>query len=288
MMSLPRSLLAAVVLIFSLAFVPVSAIAAESQDSCTGFIDSVPATISTQGVWCLRKNLGTGITGGNAITVATNNVTIDCNDFKLGGLAAGAVSYAKGIHALDRQGVTVRHCNLRGFYRGIWLDGGAGHLVEDNRLDNNLYIGIQVSGDNNVVQRNRVYDTGGADGENTGYGIYATADVIDNTVAGVFATATEKYPDIYLEGIHVFGVGHVARDNRVRGLQLSGPGHVRGIWAEDGGTTIKDNQVIVDDGTQGYGIAGAGVTESVCSDNVVSGFDTAMTACLDNGGNATL
>lgn len=25
--------------------------AAESYDSCTGFIDSIPATISTQGVW---------------------------------------------------------------------------------------------------------------------------------------------------------------------------------------------------------------------------------------------
>src|SRR5690606_24652633 len=71
--------------------------AAQSYDACTGFIDSVPATISTQGVWCLRKDLSTNITSGNAITIATNNVTIDCNDFKLGGLAAGNGSNAFGI-----------------------------------------------------------------------------------------------------------------------------------------------------------------------------------------------
>ncbi len=68
--------------------------AAESYDNCTGFIDSVPATITTQGTWCLRKNLATNITTGNAITIATNNVTIDCNDFKIGGLAAGSASRA--------------------------------------------------------------------------------------------------------------------------------------------------------------------------------------------------
>src|SRR5690606_14995164 len=62
--------------------------AADDYDACAGFIDSVPATITSQGVWCLRKDLSTAIASGSAITIATNNVTIDCNGFKLGGLAA--------------------------------------------------------------------------------------------------------------------------------------------------------------------------------------------------------
>src|SRR5688500_982965 len=108
--------------------------AAESYDNCTGFIDSLPATISTQGTWCLRKDVSTSMTSGIAITVAANNVTVDCNDFKIGGLAAGNDSSAFGIFT-DRQNVTVRHCSIRGFFYGIYLIG-AGNLIEDNLLDN--------------------------------------------------------------------------------------------------------------------------------------------------------
>ena len=43
---------------------------AETLGSCAGFIDSVPATITTQGTWCLRKDLSTSIASGAAITVA--------------------------------------------------------------------------------------------------------------------------------------------------------------------------------------------------------------------------
>src|SRR5690606_35026428 len=48
--------------------------AAETFDTCVGFIDSVPATITAQGTWCMDGNLGTSISSGNAITVATHNV----------------------------------------------------------------------------------------------------------------------------------------------------------------------------------------------------------------------
>ena len=44
-------------LVLALAAAAPAAQAAESYDNCTGFIDSLPATISTHGVWCLRKNL---------------------------------------------------------------------------------------------------------------------------------------------------------------------------------------------------------------------------------------
>ena len=73
---------------------PRAAHAAQSYDNCTGFITSVPAVISTQGTWCLKQDLATAIASGNAISVNANNVTLDCNDFKLGGLAAGAGTVA--------------------------------------------------------------------------------------------------------------------------------------------------------------------------------------------------
>ena len=279
-----RIFLAALLLVAGLFTAPGSARAAESYDNCTGFIDSLPAAIGTQGVWCLRKNLATNITTGHAIEIAANNVTIDCNDFKIGGLAAGDSSNAHGIYANTRQNVTVRHCNIRGFHYGIRLDVGAGHLVEDNRLDNNLYVGIYVSGDNNLVQRNRVYDTGGLAAASNAWGIYAVADVVDNTVAGVFAAGTNTN----LRAIVVAGTGSVARNNRVRGLQVSGTGIGYGISTSYPGTTIDGNQIVAPVDTNGFGISGDGVSTTVCSNNVVVAFSSAIDQCANGGGNTTL
>src|SRR4029078_12340445 len=84
---------------------PRSAHAAESYDNCSGFITSLPAVISTQGTWCFKQDLATAITSGNAISINTNNVTLDCNDFKLGGLAAGAGTMTYGVAATSRVNV---------------------------------------------------------------------------------------------------------------------------------------------------------------------------------------
>ena len=40
---------------------------AETYNTCTGFIDALPAVITTQGIWCLRQNLDTSATSGNMI-----------------------------------------------------------------------------------------------------------------------------------------------------------------------------------------------------------------------------
>ena len=285
-MNLPsRRLLAALALLAGLVGAPGSAMAAQSYDNCTGFIDSLPATVATQGVWCLDKNLGTAITSGSAIRVDANNVTIDCNDFKIGGLAAGDASRADGVYASDRQNVTVRHCNVRGFYRGIYLQGGAGHLVEDNRLDNTLYIGIGIGGpsENNRVRRNAIYDTGGVPGRGTSWGINASAHVIGNTVSGVFAD--HATPSV--TGILARGNGNVVRNNHVSGLQ-SGAGYAYGIRTSGLGRMIEGNHVAVPAGTAGRGLIGDSVDESACRNNVVAGYAIAMNDCLDAGRNVSL
>src|SRR5688572_8652857 len=76
-------LLAAALLAALLLAATAPARAASAYDSCTGTIPALPATISTQGTWCLSKDLNTAVTTGNAITITANNVTIDCNGFKL-------------------------------------------------------------------------------------------------------------------------------------------------------------------------------------------------------------
>ena len=120
-----------------LAFPP--AAAADTYETCTGTITALPAVITTQGTWCLAGDLGTGLGSGDAVTIGTNNVTLDCNGYKLGGLAAGTGTLAIGIHAEDHLNATVRNCSIRGFHQGIVFEGtgSGGHAIEDNRFDGN-------------------------------------------------------------------------------------------------------------------------------------------------------
>src|SRR5690606_27240382 len=64
-MSRLHRVLAAATALGNLCFLPGTVHAAQSYDSCTGFIESVPTTITTQGVWCFRKDLSTSVTSGN-------------------------------------------------------------------------------------------------------------------------------------------------------------------------------------------------------------------------------
>ena len=223
--------------------------AAESYDNCTGFVDSVPATIATQGTWCLRKDLSAAMSSGAAITIAANNTTLDCNDFKLGGLAGGEATTATGIYANERVNLTVRHCNVRGFAIGIrlydQLISYGGHVVEDNRLEGNTERGIYVGGDASVVRRNLVRDTGGSP-NNPFYvaGIYLAGDIdaIDNAVDGVFRATGD---DGVVDGIRTFSDdGGRIVGNGIRGL-LAGAGHeVSGIYIDGAHARLRDNDVL--------------------------------------------
>lgn len=253
---------------------------ADAHGACTGFVDSVPATIAAPGVWCLRRDLATAITSGNAITLAADGVVLDCNGFKLGGLAAGSASGATGIGSSRRNAGTVRRCNVRGFLIGLNLDNGGGHLVENNRFDGNLFGGIRVNGTRNIVRRNQVYNTGGAAGGATSYGLFVgDADVIDNLVAGVFAVQADTSPT----GINAFG-GRLIR-NRVRGLVVNGAGVAYGIFGNVPGR-IQDNHVVSGEWLNGFGIALAIDGDAQCRGNTVGGFATAIRGCADIGGNA--
>ena len=73
---------------------PRPAHAAKSYDNCTGFITSLPAVITNPGTWCLNADLSTTVStdtsSGGAITIQADNVTVDCNEFRITALA-GAI-----------------------------------------------------------------------------------------------------------------------------------------------------------------------------------------------------
>jgi hypothetical protein len=253
-----------------------SAFAAEAFDNCTGFIDSLPVSIATQGTWCMRKDLVTGLSSGDAIAVNTGNVTIDCNGYKIGGLAAGRSTLAVGINVLNKSNAVIRNCNVRGFYIGAQVGQGA-PLVEDNRFESNTFIGVSVSGAGGVVRRNQVIMTGGSTQEVNAYGIRTVydTDVIDNTVDTVLPRAGGN-GDGY--GVYAdLNQGASISDNRVRNVFGDGTGAAHGIHGEGiTRVTITDNQVIgVGNGTA----ISCSDSGSPARGNTIAGFQTALTGC---------
>jgi parallel beta-helix repeat protein len=262
---------------------------AETYHTCTGFITSIPTVISTQGTWCFKQDLATAITTGSAITINTNNVTIDCNDFKLGGLAAGIGTQAWGISATDRLNATVRHCNIRGFEYGIVFQGtgSGGHAIEDNRFDNNTDTGIYVSGDGSVVRRNRVFDTGGSTAFADAWGIYSndSVDILDNTVSGVAATAGTGGSAAGIQTTN--DLDSSINGNRIRGMLHAGSGSVYGVEnLGDTRVTMRDNDLIGDGGSGSNGVFCMSGTSSA-QGNLLSHFQTAIGGCSNDGGNVT-
>jgi parallel beta-helix repeat protein len=261
--------------------------AAQSYDNCTGFITSLPAVISGQGTWCMKQDLATAITTGAAITINTNNVTIDCNDYKLGGLAAGVGTQAKGLYANAQTNLTARHCNIRGFEFGVQFVGsGSGHLIEDNRFDGNTHTGIYVSGDGSMIRHNRISDTGGSTVVPSAVAIDTSGDVdiVENTVSGLAATSgsNQNAYGIYvsnssngrISGNDVGGLVHDGISGVIYGIISNSTGHI----------ILRGNNVSGDGSTGSYGLS-CNDSLGTAKDNVTTGFATAIQLCSDAGGN---
>ncbi|HEY0661011.1 MAG TPA: right-handed parallel beta-helix repeat-containing protein [Lysobacter sp.] len=254
--------------------------AAESYDNCTGYIDSLPASISTQGTWCLRKHLYSSMTSGAAISVLTDNVTVDCNHFRLSGFGAGAASDAIGITAgASRLNATIRQCRIQGFKYGVALYG-SGHLVERNRFDGNTYVAIHTQGDNNEIRGNAIADTGGRPGSRYADAIDAyghDAKVLDNSILGVSPLGTPA-GDRSAYGIDIhYGL---AQGNRISGLVSGGADQAYGINLHN--SIARDNVLLPVTGS-GTGIHGTSATTSICQDNTIKGYPAAHVDCQISG-----
>jgi hypothetical protein len=251
---------------------------AESFDTCQGYIETVPTVITTQGIWCLRGDVSTAITSGAAITVASNNVTINCNDYKLGGLAGGSVTAATGIATNGRMNTRVRNCNIRGFRRGVDLVGD-GHSVVDSRFDHNTSAAIRVVGNGNEVLRNSVRDTGGAPGIVAGIIADGVGVVEGNRIFVVASSGTHEAYGIQTS----LSTGSVS--GNVVASVVGGPDGSFGIASvlSPNRVAFRGNDITFDHGP----VAGAALKcrGGVAKDNILFGHANSMSACVDGRGN---
>jgi parallel beta-helix repeat protein len=261
----------------ALAFAACSTIAAPAfaeTTECT-VISTLPATISTPGIYCLKSDLMTGITSGNAITINSNYVTVDLNGWRLGGGAAGMGTQATGIYANDRRGVTIKNGSIKGFHWGIYLAGSAGttNVVEGIRADGNTAAGILIDGTDSIIRNNQVTNTGGSTlGSNDqAWGIGGNGighRILNNDVSGVVATKAGSNAF----GITIGGTNLIIAGNRISDVHST----LAGAWGMNGHSemVIVDNQIVGATGVTEVGIDV--VASAVIRNNQITGYTTGV------------
>ena len=265
---------------------PVTAHAAESFDACTATITVLPVTLDSGGRYCLRNDVSTPISSGTAIEVNANNVTLDCNGFKIGNLGAGTGTSTTGVWSA-RTNTTVRNCNIRGFRAAIALEGGSGHVVEDNRIDASRFFGIAVTG-SSVVRRNRIVDTGGSTSgsfsDAQAYGILfsGSVEIEDNLIDGfVPPPGGSHFEPAGISGEDE-GFSRIA-GNTIRNLVVidENVDYATGIETGGAGTLVAGNVIGGAGAELGQGVSCFETGVTVVRDNAVSLFPVAIdTDCI--------
>ena len=285
-MNLHRTSLVALALAAA-ALAPPSAVAGSAYDNCTGYIAALPAVINTQGTWCLKKDLTTPLASGVAVTVTAANVTLDCNDFKLVGV--GGATQTLGI-ASTANNATVRRCQVRGFLHGTSMMGNYA-TIEDNRFDNNREAGVWSDGEQHMIRRNLVTNSGGTPNGLYGYGVYlwGTGDVIDNTIVGVVNAENEGWSyGIEIADNH----GGNVRGNRIRKLSAPdiGQGAAIHVGNASDGVVIEDNVMYLGPDDYFSGVKCDSLEAGMYRRNAVTGSNIygAYDGCIDGGGNYSL
>jgi parallel beta-helix repeat protein len=274
--------------VLTLGFLLSSPEALAETTQCTA-ITSLPTTISTQGIHCLTGNLATNLASGNAIEITVNNVTIDMNGFKLGNLAAGSGTEARGIFAFQKKNITIRNGIIRGFLHGIWLKDdfpfttSSGHLIEDIRADGNTQVGLLVNGTGNVVRNNQVVNTGGTTVSSDAGGIVVEGPgtrVINNDVTGTAASSGDSF-GFFMDNAN----NSVVEGNRVSNTSADS-GASTGIYIVDSSNAmVVNNRIATADNGVFYSSAGGGSTGKY-RDNITDGIAAAAyTGGTDIGNN---
>lgn len=140
---------------------------AQSAD-CTE-LGALPATITQPGKYCLAQDYTINSAIAKAITIAANDVTLDCRGHTIRNLAASNAGRSEGVFAFGRSNLTVRNCRIQGgFTNGISLiqDNAKATTAYYNTIEGNFvggayWHGIRAFGSALEIRDNRVYDVGG-------------------------------------------------------------------------------------------------------------------------------
>lgn len=246
--------------------------------SCTE-VTTLPATLTQPGNYCLDSDFTVDSASIKAITIAANDVTLDCAGHTIRNDAVSDLGTSEGIYGHNRNNVTVKNCRIQGgFTNGISFtqDGTQGNrnyyiTIEGNFIGGPYLHGIRAFGSVIEVRDNRIYDIGGqrdtyAVGLRVGGapGNAPRLHAVDgNAVAGVNSPYGHAY-GIFSEN----SLASTFRGNTVTGTTAGDPGfNSWGIHVIGPVNTISGNHVIGSPLANDIGIHGS--TSSSCYDNHV-------------------
>jgi hypothetical protein len=267
--------------------------AAVFAQSCTQ-LTSVPVTITQPGKYCLANDFTINSTNAKAITIASNDVTLDCDGHMLKNLATSNAGSSAGIVLSSRNNVTIQNCRIiGGFQNGIDATQVQTQpnknfyiQIRDNYIAGPFWHGIRAYGSAIEVTGNKIYDIGGqlnsyAIGIRVGGSTASNFKfhvVRDNYVVGTNSPYSAAY-GIFSDG----SLGSAFLDNGVAGTSAA-PGQV-GVSMYIIGTfnRISDNHVTGTGAPSEIGLFSTDDTTS-CFDNYlrVSNWTQNCDATLGN------
>lgn len=272
------------------------AAAAQEPPSCT-VIASLPATITVGGNYCLAANAEVNMTTGAAITIGTNNVTLDCRDFTIANAANSDTGSSSGIAAVNRNNVHIRNCRIRGgFTQGIFVYMPVGgpttsyyNRIEKNSITGPYLYGILAYGSAIEIRDNTIYDVGGQ-ANAPAFGIrvagsnvsaYKFQVVERNLIAGTSSPFSNAF-GIYSDN----SIGSMFNNNTISGTYGLAPNFKGyGIRIANGaGLTIRGN--IIGGGGQNNEVGIQTPAEAgSCYDNQIRTWPTSTLGCDASLGN---
>jgi hypothetical protein len=272
-------------LLFALCFAAAPLAALAESTHCT-VITSLPANLSSAGVYCINQDLTLAGSTGSAVFVDADSVTLDLNGHALRSNAA-ANSATTGVVVVDHKYFTITDGTVAGFAQGISVEsvpGGSrsrggiisdvkvqrsfifgigmdcdGCVVRDSLVTDTIVpasitgfsaIGISATGTGNQVSGNRVFDTHTKSGGGLSFAVALSGS---NSVAAQNYVANDEILNANEVGISSTGTNNVLIGNQAQGMGV-------GFFLEDPSTKYRDN------------------TQSGCT----SGFNG---AAIDLGGN---
>ena len=145
----------------------------------------------------------------DGLIIGADSITLDCNGHLIDGNTGGDA----GLRLNGRFYVTVKNCNLRDFFTGIYMFSSSNNVLSNNIIyNNNRGIHLVYDSNNNILSDNKVSS------EHQGLGIFLEGSSY-NTLSGNIAN--RNYPD----GIRLWHsshnnlLGNTANDNRT-GIHL--------------------------------------------------------------------
>ena len=135
--------------------------------------------------------------GDNGITIAADDITLDCNGQMINGTGVGA-----GISIDGKSNVIIKNCTITNFYYGVkLLNTDNVQIIEENNIGNNTFYGVYVYQSNDtLINDSTIY--------NDNNGVYMI-NVINTEISNNNIDLNRKFYGVYSYG----SSGNVIQNN---------------------------------------------------------------------------